>query len=66
MMMCEYLVMMCFLIICFFSLLSSSKNRFEEKKKAENRSIAQKFSLEKTVGKHNKNFFYGKNTIITR
>ena len=49
-------------------LLSSlvEQNRFEEKKKAENRSIAQKFSLEKTVGKHNKNFFYGKNTIIAR
>ena len=47
-------------------LLSSlvEQNRFEEKKKAENRSIAQKFSLEKTVGKHNKNFFYGKNNII--
>ena len=64
-MMREYLVMMCFLIKYFFSLLSSSKNRFKEKKKAENRSIAQKFSLEKTVGKHNKNF-YGKNNIITR
>jgi len=48
-------------------LLSSlvEQNRFEEKKKAENRrSIAQKFSSEKTVGKHNKNFFYGKNNII--
>ena len=48
-----------------FLLSSLVERRFEEKKKAENRSIAQKFSLEKTVGKHNKNF-YGKNNIITR
>ena len=63
-MVCEYLVMMCFLIICFFSLLSSSVG-LRRKKRPKIGSIAQKFSLEKTVGKHNKNF-YGKNNIITR
>ena len=56
--------MMCFLIMFLLSSLVE-QNRFEEKKKAKNRrSIAQKFSSEKTVGKHNKNFFYGKNNII--
>ena len=48
-----------------FLLSSLVERRFEEKKKAdENRAIAQKFSFEKTVGKHQQKFLRtGKNNI---